>query len=284
MFACFTIDVQERYFTRARGSILASVDSSMRKSAARDEYAQQKAEALRLLRQHLAPTGSMDAGILRDGWFPSLTRDVFISHAHKDEHLAIMLSEWLHSTFGLTAFVDSTVWGHAAQLLKEIDNYYCINADSPKAAPTYDYNKRNGTTSHVHTILATALTSMIDCTECLLFLNTPQSLSAAEAAAEAATYSPWIYHEVSSAAVIRERSREDHRAEKRAGRPDGQVHAEHRDLQIYYRLTTPLSRFIPLGAQQLDAWVENWTAKPRGSALDSLYALFASRLPRENAL
>lgn len=45
---------------------------------------------------------------------------------------------------------------------------------------TYDYNLRNYTTSHVHMMLATALTEMIDNTECIMFYNTPNSVLLAD--------------------------------------------------------------------------------------------------------
>nr|MBK7064154.1 hypothetical protein [Deltaproteobacteria bacterium] len=68
----------------------------------------------------------------------------------------------MEKTFGLTAFVDSSVWGDANELLAEIDNRFCWSDDRR----TYDYRKRNNSTSHVHMMLATALSVMIDRCEC----------------------------------------------------------------------------------------------------------------------
>lgn len=43
-------------------------------------------------------------------WFPQIKADVFISHSHSDEKLAIIFAGWLYNAFGLTAFIDSCVW------------------------------------------------------------------------------------------------------------------------------------------------------------------------------
>ena len=55
----------------------------------------------------------------------------------------------------------------------------------------YDYNKRNYSTSHVHMMLSTALTMMMDEAECVIFLNTPNALSTKDIVHK--TESPWIF-------------------------------------------------------------------------------------------
>lgn len=82
----------------------------------------------------------------------------------------------LYDEFKLTAFVDSCVWGYCDDLLKQIDNEYCKKKDGK----TYDYELRNYTTSHVHMMLSTALIEMIDNTECIMFYNTPSSVTLVE--------------------------------------------------------------------------------------------------------
>ena len=66
--------------------------------------------------------------------------------------------------------------GYCDDLLRQIDNEHCKKEDGK----TYDYNLRNYTTSHVHMMLSTALTEMIDKTECIMFYNTPNSVSLAD--------------------------------------------------------------------------------------------------------
>ncbi|MCC5439660.1 hypothetical protein [Clostridium botulinum] len=46
-----------------------------------------------------------------------------------------------------------------------IDNNYCFNKDTE----TYDYIKRNYSTSHVYIMLSTALSMMIDRAESIFF-------------------------------------------------------------------------------------------------------------------
>lgn len=142
--------------------------------------------------------GSLDGSKMQANWFPQIKADVFISHSHKDEKLAIALAGWLKETFGLTAFIDSCVWGYADDLLKMIDDIYCLRDDGS----AYIYERRNYSTSHVHTMLSVALTQMIDKTECLFFLNTPNSLTPNTIIEQ--TESPWIYSEIVMSRLIRE--------------------------------------------------------------------------------
>jgi hypothetical protein len=141
--------------------------------------------------------GSLNGSSIQENWFPNFTPDVFISHSHKDYSSAVSLAGWLKEQFKLNAFVDSCVWGYAGDLLRIIDNEYCLNSNRE----TYNYEKRNYSTSHVHMMLSTALTKMMDSSECLFFLNTPQSLNANETIEN--TESPWIYFEMSSSKYLK---------------------------------------------------------------------------------
>ena len=73
---------------------------------------------------------------LKDHWFPQITADVFISHFHKDEEEAIKLAGMLKSVLGLEPFIDSCVWGNSRELLRTIDDKYCLRPDGE----SYDYN------------------------------------------------------------------------------------------------------------------------------------------------
>ena len=74
------------------------------------------------LNEFLLPDGSFDAAKMRENWFPQIEADIFLSHAHADEKLALRIAGHLKKEFGLSTFIDSTVWGHSDSLLKEIDN------------------------------------------------------------------------------------------------------------------------------------------------------------------
>jgi len=149
--------------------------------------------------------GSINATLVQEEWFPTIDADIFISHAHEETELALGLSGWLHGTFGLTCFIDSTVWGYGNDLLKEIDKDFC----RIEGTDSFDYNKRNYSTSHVHMMLAVALQKMTDHTECLFFLKPAVSRLSTEDLIEK-TESPWIYAEIAASRMIRKREPQDH--------------------------------------------------------------------------
>jgi len=131
-------------------------------------------------------------------WFPSVKADVFISHSHKDEDLAIGLAGWLKNKLGISSFIDSCVWGYSPELLKKLDKRFCL-----KDSGYYDYDKRNITNGHVNMMLATSLTKMIDQCECIIFLNTPNSISCKGCIEKDGTESPWIYSEIEATRMLR---------------------------------------------------------------------------------
>jgi hypothetical protein len=211
------------------------------------------------LRTFLNASGRIDAGAVKDHWFPQINADVFISHSHQDEQLAIKLAGWLSKQFGLKPFVDSCVWGYSDELLKQIDDTYCSSGPG-----SYIYELRNGSTSHVHVMLLSALAEMIDRCEALFFLNTPNSISSAESKKN--TGSPWIFSEISLTKVIRRQTPAAHRAgfDKLASL----VVEKRRDLAVIYELDT--SGFSYIDATTL----ESWEASARGydgHSLDLLY-------------
>ena len=143
----------------------------------------------------IGESGVIDGTKLQNDWFPQINCDIFISHSHKDEDLAIALAGWLYEIFKLDSFIDSCIWGYADDLLKLIDEEHCKNANK-----SYNYKLRNYSTSHVHMMLYMALMQMIDKTECLFFLNTPNSICLDEI--ETCTLSPWIYSEIGISQMI----------------------------------------------------------------------------------
>ena len=146
----------------------------------------------------IAPNGIINGSSLLAKWFPRVHCNVFISHSHKDQKLAIALAGWLYDTFKLVSFIDSCLWGYIGDLSKMIDDKYCLHDGS------YDYNELQQSNAHIHMILNMALMQMIDDTECLFFLNTPSSLNLNDIGTS--TCSPWIYYELGISNVIRRRT------------------------------------------------------------------------------
>ncbi len=67
---------------------------------------------------------------------------MFLSHSHKDEKSVIAFAGYL-SSLGIKAFVDSYIWGYSNDLLKEIDNEYCVFSRNENGSiATYDYQKK----------------------------------------------------------------------------------------------------------------------------------------------
>ena len=163
-------------------------------SIGKKQYDSQKKSIQQSLDAYLAPNGSLKAGEIEGDWFPTIKADVFLSHSHKDEKTVIAFAGYL-SELGITSFIDSCVWGYANDLLKQIDKKYCVQSTSSSGSITYDYDKRNYSTAHVHMILNGALLKMIDNTECLIFLDTPNSLTT-EDLSNGITNSCWIYSEL----------------------------------------------------------------------------------------
>lgn len=149
--------------------------------------------------EYIGESGSMQADEIESDWFPTIRADIFLSHSHKDKELALFIAAWIYSEFGLYVFIDSLIWGNCSDLLRDIDDKYCLNANKN----TYSYEKRNISTAHVHLLLATALTKMIDQTECLFFLQTPNSINTKTEVSKKETTSAWIYHEISISNLIR---------------------------------------------------------------------------------
>lgn len=147
------------------------------------------------LEKYLSPSGELKASKIEKDWFPDFKADVFLSHSHKDEKDVIAFAGFL-SDLGLTAFIDSCVWGYAEELLKQIDNKYCVSQrNSDGSIHSYIYENRNQSTAHVHMLLNGALMKMMDRTECVIFLETPNSLKAKDIST-GTTNSGWIYSEL----------------------------------------------------------------------------------------
>ncbi len=140
----------------------------------------------------------LNAEKIQSDWFPDIKADIFLSHSHADEKLAVAFAGWLNDNFGLRSFIDSCLWGYCDELLRIIDDNFCENDDRK----TYNYKSRNASTSIVHMILMNALTKMIDKTECLIFLNTLNSIVLRDDISQK-TYSPWIFSEIETSRYIR---------------------------------------------------------------------------------
>lgn len=199
------------------------------------------------LESYINGDGSLSGTKMQEKWFPQINANIFISHSHKDEDKAIGLAGWLYSKFKLTTFIDSCVWGYCNDLLRLIDNRYCLN----EGEETYNYFKRNYSTSHVHMMLSTALSMMIDKTECLFFLNTPNSINTSEIVKN--TESPWIYSELAMTKLVRNRSLKEYRHGKIGKKV--YIAESHQEMSIKYDVS--LDNLVRLNDVDLSKWELN---------------------------
>ncbi len=177
---------------------------------------------------------------LQNNWFPEVNADIFLSHSHADEKLAITLAGWLKKEFGLTTFIDSCCWGYSNELALKLNNEYNYNIFNPD---TYEFDKAMNIAGHVHMMLSTALANMIDKTECIMFLNTPNSVSSCDTRLK--TYSPWIYNEIEITRII----------EKKKKRKLLMESKNYKMVPVEYDLNT--SHLCNINEQDLISWKDN---------------------------
>lgn len=145
--------------------------------------------------------GNIIASKVVASWFPPVKAHVFLSHSHKDNDDILGFAGFLYSKFNIISFIDASVWGFSEKLLKKIDNKFCRTSENG----IYDYELRNKTTSHVYMMLSVALMEMIDSCDCVIFVDTPNSIHIQDSVDSKSTLSPWIYSEIAMTRLVRVR-------------------------------------------------------------------------------
>lgn len=137
-------------------------------------------------------------------WFPQLKKHVFISHSHKDEDGALLITGLLKERLGIDAFVDSAAWGcyrELAECLYEAARGRYISLSSSQKDLL-----RSSATEHAHCMLSKSLIQMMDRCECMFFLDTKASVGLNNiGTSDYSTFSPWIYTEIEASRVLRRR-------------------------------------------------------------------------------
>lgn len=225
-------------------------------------YQQNLKEGQALFDYFVNNDNSLDGSAIQNYWFPQVKTDIFISYSGKDKDAAIILSGWLWHKFRLKAFIDSCLWGYATELQRRIDNEHCFIP----SRGFYSYELRNHATSRVHMMLSTALSMMIDKTECLFFLNTPNSIKSYGELDK--TESPWIYSEMAISQIVRRKEPKRRFVESISGF-DGGDDIE-KALKMTYNLD--LEHLTNLDANSLKLWQKSNSLEEH--SLDTLYRLF----------
>lgn len=174
--------------------------------------------------------------------------------------------------FGRGLYVRSSAWEDDFYLLQRKYGRGIYSHDSN--GTSFDYDKRNYSTSHVHMMLSIALSRMIDKCESVFFLNSENSISIAEEISKERTASPWIYNELSLADMIKIRPINCYRDEflQFSHRAYDAVN-ESSSLQIKYEVDKILRSFISLSKYDLISCAKEWRANNKSfqSALDYIY-------------
>lgn len=211
---------------------------------------------------------SLDGSKIMENWFPQLDVHVFISHSHKDEDEVISLAGWLYDNFGIKSFIDSCVWGYGNNLIQMLDNEYSWK-DSSKGI--YYYEKVLQSSSHVHMMLSSALSTMIDNTECLIFYDTPNSIEPFGLTDK--TESPWIFSELAFSQIVRLKTPKRVKkqiSERKYYSADDKEHFE-KGLKIKYDINA--AHLKKINADILNKWDNLANSLDSEEALDKLYEI-----------
>lgn len=263
MFSKFNLELSDEIYN------IGDYDKAHYKRIGERKYKEFDSTMKEKLNTFIKDNGIIDGTAMRNEWFNQIKVDVFLSHSHRDIEEVQAFAGWLHVEFGLTAFIDSSVWGYCDDLLNQIDKAYCKNDDEN----TYNYTMRNYSTSHVHMMLAVSLAKMIDSTECVMFLNTPNSinwkneLTRLKTNNTYKTFSPWIYNELAMTSMLRDKKPYRYQMKK-----DGKTFFEHSELNIEYQITEFIKKMTKLDLYDLQKWKDDYDSKKK-NALDKLYLL-----------
>lgn len=213
---------------------------------------------------------SLNGDKMQSNWFPQIKADIFLSHSHTDEDLVIAFAGWLDEKFSLDVFIDSCVWKYSMDLQKIIDKYYSSNNGK------LIYDKVLYASSHVHMMLNTALMQMIDNCECVMFINTPNSVKPDEVVNK--VVSPWIYSELGMTKLIKKKDIKDHRLSSLFEKAENFSE----QLSIGYNLKT--DHLTQLSVDDLKSWeskIPNYKTlvfKNNREALNILYEMKSIRI------
>lgn len=151
---------------------------------------------------------TLDGSQLQNDCFPQIEADIFISHSHNDKDLANALAGWLNETFGLKVFIDSNVWEYSEKILEDINEIYGKKRENRyEGGYLYSHQACIYSSQHVNMMLSIALQKMIDKVECVILLNTNNSIKVFDDSNQTInkTYSPWLYSEIVCTEIIQKK-------------------------------------------------------------------------------
>lgn len=203
------------------------------------------------LESFLNDDGTLNGDKMQSAWFPKIKADIFISHSHADEKLMIAFAGWLKFHFKLNVFIDSCLWNYSKDLQIMLDEEY-ENRGINQDGEWIDYDAVMLSSSHVHMMLNTALMQMIDTTECIIFVNTPNSVK--PKAVIDKIISPWIYSELAMTKLVRKKELKEYRKIEIMFEHHEKTYSE-KKIPIEYNLKT--SHLMKLDLNLLKKWMRD---------------------------
>lgn len=223
----------------------------------------------------LISLNTINGNELEECCFPNIDADIFLSHSHKDCDLANALAGWIHKKFGLNVFVDSNVWEYSSELLEEINSHYSNKRSNGNKGYLYNHESCCKASEHVNTMLTSALHKMIDKVECVILLNTDNSVRVFEDDCFASTYSPWIYSEIMSTQIVRKKPLICYREYNELMHFDESTVITYDSTNFIIFYTISLKHLVPIKWTHLLSWLNNYSNSmyKEDYPLDSLYTL-----------
>ena len=212
-------------------------------------------------------SGIIDGNGLERELFNEIDADIFLSHSHNDEKLVVSIAGWLKEEMNLKAFIDSAVWDYVNDILSEINNRYNVIKKLEDGTNVYNYTKVNYVASHLYLMLNSALNNMINKTECLFFINTPNSVFLMNNdEMEGQTLSPWIYSELVMANTMRKTEPQRYTVLEKS-----MTYNFKSNEKVIIAHNLDFSDFINIDMTILDIWQKEKNANEH--SLDTLYKI-----------
>lgn len=254
MFAGFNLKINKDFFSLSEGIL------DEYKKLGKDHLNTHKQKFEKNLEEFIIEKNIISGTELQKEWFPQIKADIFISHSHIDEDLALALAGWLNKNFKLNCFVDSSVWGYSNNLLEILNDKYSDKREKNDGGYIYSHNSCNKVSQHVNMMLNVALHKMIDKTEVIILLNTLNSVEKFEDEKMNKTYSPWLYSELVCSELIRKKFLKEYRTIAAMEAMEAIVDEADEQLKIAYEFS--IEHLIDLSQDDLKIWKQEISESP----------------------
>ena len=241
----------------------------------------EKVTAQNLVNYKMETSLPINGDSVESQWFPKRKFHVFLSHSSKDSEVAYALAYMLKQTLDIDVFVDSLVWGQRDDLIKRLyesnkdkhrDNVRHIENEKTQI-PQKELDFYSDIIAHVDSMLNKSLIQVMDECECLLFLNTPNSISASEVCKE--TLSPWIYTELEASKRLRIKIPFHHKIHKAFSQESSENALVIEDSQQFEMThSVGIEHLKDLSVKKLNEWIRKAREASKMDAFGALDILY----------